>query len=455
MKKGKVIRQAGSLALVGMMLAGTLSASADEGDFRIPFEVQAPQNVSLSSEEHGSDSPTTHGISFSMDNGLNDFLIKLDEAAFNGTAEEYLAQYGMSEFIVTVQIDWALDDVNDPVSGWHYNKYWDYDPYYGFGRDDEGRPRCSEWDCVEFGLNSNDSIQNYWIFRGVPNDDRWNGNPETGIPGVKDQLNPDQYRYDESEETLYIDEAEHTFYVRARYVFWGTKLDEGDRELFAYSDWSEVASCGKDAEKSGPITAEDIPAPDITDLRMTDEEFNGNPVVAYTLTVPDELAKLATAAASQNCGIYIDTEARVKGDSEWTDMGNTDRTIKTGEMKCALLTLMSDEHPTIDKNTQIELRCRYRCTQPGLDDVYSGYSKVITFATEEIKPGENVTVPEATEKPSEEAVADKPAKDECPICHFCPQPLGLCIFIWIAIILVVLVVIFIIVKATKKKDDKK
>jgi hypothetical protein len=47
-------------------------------------------------------------------------------------------------------------------------------------------------------------------------------------------------------------------------------------------------------------------------------------------------------------------------------------------------------------------------------------------------------------------------KKTCPICHFCSQPLGLCIFIWLLIILVVIIIIVIIIVAVRKKrKDKK
>ena len=42
----------------------------------------------------------------------------------------------------------------------------------------------------------------------------------------------------------------------------------------------------------------------------------------------------------------------------------------------------------------------------------------------------------------------------CPICHFCPQPLGLCIFIWLLIILVVIIIVVVIIAASKKKKKK-
>lgn len=73
-------------------------------------------------------------------------------------------------------------------------------------------------------------------------------------------------------------------------------------------------------------------------------------------------------------------------------------------------------------------------------------------------------VTEDTSKESEvvsetEQSAEQPTeqKDSCPICHFCPQPLGLCIFIWILIavaVVVVIAVVFIIVKKKNKKESK-
>ena len=46
-------------------------------------------------------------------------------------------------------------------------------------------------------------------------------------------------------------------------------------------------------------------------------------------------------------------------------------------------------------------------------------------------------------------------KEKCPICHFCPQPLGICIFIWLLIIIIVIVIIVVIICVAKKKDKKK
>lgn len=40
-------------------------------------------------------------------------------------------------------------------------------------------------------------------------------------------------------------------------------------------------------------------------------------------------------------------------------------------------------------------------------------------------------------------VAEK--EDKCPICGFCPQPLGICIFIWIAIVVLIVVIVVVVI----------
>ena len=436
-----------------LSLTASFSAAADGSDL---FTPPAPEHVSVRWMETN-DSPTSCSFSYSVPTVMSDFQKAFDDAE---DKEAFLAPYGLEDAWYTLQIDWALDDVNDPVSGWHYNKYWDGDSYHGLGKDGEGKLHYGEWDYVDCGIgNVTETVNDVWILRGVPNDDRLNGNPETGLIGLKDQLRPDQFTYDYENEELYIDFTKHTVYVRARFVFVARKTGvEG--EQYYFSPWSDTASCGKDAEAYIPIKPGDIAAPEITDLHMTDKEFNGNPVVAFTLTVPDALAKMGVDASAHGGYIYIETEARVKGDTEWVNMSNTDRDIKPGEMECALLTLLSDEHPSIDKNTPIELRCRYCCSQAGVDeDVFSEYSKVLTFETTEIgndlppTPTAGATADDPTPTPKAES-KDEKKDDKCPICHFCPQPLGLCIFIWLLIIIVIVVVIIVVVKVTKKDKDK-
>jgi hypothetical protein len=436
------------LALV-LLMSLPVSALTSPAPASLPFELTAPGNVSATWLE-GGDSPTTIALAYSLNNEMTAFFRAREEASVNGKLEEFMKPYGIGDIGITTQVDWAVDDVDDPVSGWHYTEYWDANDLYSLGYDDEGRCRVGEWDGVDLWVgNWTETVNNHWVLRGV-NEDSVNGNPEEGRPGLKDQMHPDQYSW--NGEDLRIDFAQHTVYLRMRFLVTTSKeTEDGLKNTYYYSDWSNVAAVGKDAEKFEPLKPGDIAAPVIADLHMTDKEFNGNPVVAFTLTVPDELMAGAARVAANGGVIWIQTYCRVKGDAEWTEMQNTDHDIKAGEMECPLLHLVNGERPSISKDTEIELRCRYYISQPGQDDFCSDYSQIIAFGTNDINQGGGTAAPETVPAATDPAVP--PSGSSCPICHFCPQPLGLCIFIWLLIIIIVAVVL-ILVKKGKKKDKK-
>lgn len=447
-----------SCALVCVMLLSCLPILVSAED-KLPFELVAPGNVTAVWLEEN-DSPTTTSIAYSLSNEMTSFFKRMDDAYMtDGGIEAFLSEYDFDSIGITTQVDWAVDDVDDSVSGWHCNEFWNAD--YGFGYDSEGRIRVGEWDGVDLWVgNATETLNSHWVTRYV-SEDALNGNPEEGIPGIKDQMRPDQYeyRYDgDVDGSLFIDYTQHTVYFRMRFVVTtSTDTEEGTRNEYYYSDWSNVACVGKDAEKFEPLTAADLPAPTITDLHMTDKEFNDNPVLAFTLSVPDDLAAKASGVQSAGGGIYIETYARVKGDSEWIEMPNTDWTIRAGEMECALAPLVNDERPEITADTVVELRCRYRCFQLEKDDVFSEYSEIVTFGSDAVTMGVNEPVDDTREPDETVPLAVEPEKeDKCPICGFCPQPLGLCIFIWIAIIalIAVVIIVIVIVSRKKKKDGK-
>ena len=160
--------------------------------------------------------------------------------------------------------------------------------------------------------------------------------------------------------------------------------------------------------------------------------------------MPDDLAAKSAQVAAAGGTMMIETEARVKGDAEWTLMSNSDFLVKAGEMECALITLVNDARPVIARDTVIELRCRYYCAQADRDPFWSDYSNVISFGTDDISQGGSSGT---GVMPTEEA-------DVCPLCHFCLRPLGLCIFIWLAILLLILVVLLVIVLVVRKRKHR-
>jgi hypothetical protein len=382
----KIMRRFLAAALVLVMLASALSviASADvlkKEDTGLPFDLVAPAYVTAVWGE-GGDSPTTTNVTYSLSNEMTTFFKNMETASVDGYYDEFISQYDFDEIIITTQVDWALDDVDDEISGWHYTEYWDGDPYFGLGYDSEGNPRYSDWDIVDGWIgNATETVNDHAVTRGVPNDERWYGDPERHIPGVKDQLRPEQYVYDEEEETLYIDFTEHTMYYRMRFVVTKrTWTDENLIETVYYSDWSNVAMIGKDAKAYEPLTKDDLSAPVLTDLHMTDQEFNGHAVIALTLTVPDKLAEDAAYVEAWGGAYWIEAQARFRGDTEWVGLQG-DWIIKGGEMEFALLSLSREDHVYVKKTDEIELRLRYYVYQSPTDtEMWSEWSEINNFS---------------------------------------------------------------------------
>ena len=149
-------------------------------------------------------------------------------------------------------------------------------------------------------------------------------------------------------------------------------------------------------------------------------------------------------------GIYrVEVEARVKGTTEWINL-NLSGDVTTGELK-AFLVYLAKEGEIIPEGTEIELRAYYYVQQDGQAEIKSSYSKVIGFGSDDIY----VEPTQPQEGVGDDVVNEPTNKHKCPICGFCPEPLGLCIFIWLVIILVVLAILFVVYKVVKKNKEKK
>ena len=433
-------------AVCAAFVAAPRVASANAA---LPFTLTAPQNVVLTKENIG-DSGTTLGMAYSMSNEINAFFVAYHDS---GDGSAYLASRGVTEYnqiYLGIQIDWALDDVNDAVSGWHHNAYWDAAGATGtLGTDEDGKQQFSEWDVVDCGLYDTQIVNDIWLYRGM-NAGLWNGS-ENWV-GVKEQLRPSQYTANEHDEVvdLSIDWNQHTMYSRVRFVV-TTYNDETNETEYTFSDWSTVVAYGKDAGKVEPLKPGDVVAPTITGLRMTEEKFNDNPVVAFTLTVPETVAEQKARVAAANGTFRVEVEARVKGTSEWKDL-NVAADLTTGEHK-ACLVYLAEQGKTFPAGTEVEMRARYYCAQQGQDDFYSGYSKVIGFGSDDIVYNE---APAVNGGGAAQGGGDgAEGTHKCKICHICPEPLGLCIFIWLAIIVAVAIVVFVVIKVIKKAKEKK
>ncbi len=490
MRKSAVLSAAVSAVLLLSSACLPVSA-APEAEKKIPFTVEAPSKLSLFWLEEG-DSPTTMRLAYSMGDSMCQWLSKRAEPTTNDETMQALEKdYQLSDLSVSVQIDWAIDD---PAAGWHYNSYWDGETFTddegrqqmaGLGEDKDYRGRVSDWDVVDVGPDPQ-TVNDIWILRGGPIQIRpdwseeeikannpWFYGTETA-PGVKDELKEDQYTLVPTEDDYYdlhIDFSEHTAYVRARWAVTMTDMDLTTTRIF--SDWSETASAGKDGDTFELLKPGDLPAPVISGLRYYPDEFNGYPQIACTLDVPEDISKKYTEISAHGGSMWVEWEARVPG-GEWIKQ-QAGREVTAGENVVSLLFLgnkLAEEKKesgsvVLEKGSPVELRARYFCDQSSIEmggepveEFVSDYSAVLTFGSEEMSKPEEASV-ESGKETSEEKTSSaasvttqKTEEKKCSLCGFCPQPLGLCIFIWIAIAVAVVVVVVVVLVVLKKNSKK-
>ncbi len=74
----------------------------------------------------------------------------------------------------------------------------------------------------------------------------------------------------------------------------------------------------------------------------------------------------------------------------------------------------------------------------------------------ELNDGGTQVVPtDPPSKPEEKPAPVEKDEGKCALCGFCPVPFGLCIFIWLAILLAVIVIIVILIAVTRPGKCKK
>lgn len=439
-------------AAVTALSAIPFVASAEK-EMPFPFEMTRPENVSMIWLE-GNDSENTIEIHYSQSNAMSEWSSMKDNDHDAWLKE--INSLGYDDVWITPQIDWSIDSQDD----WKVDEYWLTDGY-----DKDFHQHLGEWAYIQCSYSSEISMSD-WIFRYMgniddPEDERWYGSHDgsNDYKGWGDVLKPDQYKKikNDDETNAKLDLENHTIYARVRWLVTFRPLDGGN-DFYATSDWSDAAAIGKDAVKAEPIKEGDIAAPVISDLKYTDEDFNGFPVIAFKLEVDDKLAAQVTQVSGTQGGISLEVEARLAGTEEWVGLQG-DWIIKAGDMTAALQALAEKEQ-SVKKDTPIELRARYYCTQPEMDDIWSDYSQILTFGAQDMEVTTQLieessvaddSKAETTTKAKKEETKDDD-DDKCSLCGFCPQPLGLCIFIWIAIIVVIVIIVVVIV--LKKKKDK-
>ncbi len=349
----------------------------------------------------------------------------------NSDRDAFLEKYGLYDFRIIMQYDTSLDGTDN----WNYTPEWDCN--YNAPSAYEACPIA--W----IGSEAIEKVTIFDLYAKAPDNDNYS----KMLDAIIQRDVPDG---DYTFNNFYFDYENHRLYMRVRYYMeWETYDGETIGELQSkYSEWSDVAIWGKDGTTITPETPSGYEAPVISELKYVPPEAGSElGSLTYMQETPEQV---------WNAGMYYE----ITGDGQFDGL-ETEISLDSGEwLPYTTADSWGDwclwngvrtafyEEPRIETDSNIKLRVRFLGTHGPSE--WSNTIELNGGGTQEVS---NETDPPSTDVPVN---TNPEGNDKCSICGFCSDPLGICIFIWLAIILAVIIIIvavvIIIVKSKKKKS---
>lgn len=372
----------------------------------------------------------------------DDILALFNEWNYLGE-DLFIETYGCTLEKWFIQIDCKVDD-----GDWHYMPEWDIDEYPQEDQPYDLAIRQRIWA---------DENQKTYRHGGALIDPYYAQDDENA-----GYLKPVVVSEDDG---WYLDMENHSLTLRLRYMicYRNDNMTEeemaengDDNRSFILSDWSEEITIGKNATQEALVYPETIEAPVISELTFVEtidrEGDNDDTSWKVYVDFPESVGaaeKYYTVEMDAFEPLCATTQYRVKTDGEWGDWCETYWGNPTW--------LFSDwnEFVTEAVSKDDEIEFRVYISNNVEDDKNSPYSNSL-FANAGASTQE-----EPESRPDNESgsvVIDDPTepKSKCKVCGICPfQPLGICLFIWLAIVLLVIILIAVILKKAKNKKNKK
>lgn len=244
----------------------------------------------------------------------------------------------------------------------------------------------------------------------------------------------------ETDKRDYFDFSELTITYRIRWVV-RCLIDEYEdtrQEFILTSDWSPEVAIGKNGKnQEEPKMPEKLEAPVLSKFELRTNN-DGSGEISYFAELPDSIyqAERYKLIKEDSFEPYI-IEAQIKvNDGKWQDCGVANATW-----------LQNGERVAAPDGYELKLT----------DDAWIRIRVVSTQDENEKSPWSNVIGTKAVKGADFESSDGKLDNKEskCKLCGICPiQPLGICLFIWIAIIIIiVIIVVIVVVRGKKKKND--
>jgi len=253
----------------------------------------------------------------------------------------------------------------------------------------------------------------------------------------------------------YLDLDNHSLTLRMRYFILYTNWSSNEDSMLL-SDWSEEITIGQNATQKELVYPKEIEAPVISELTFVESVERGDGNSDSTWKVYVDFPK-SNGDAQKYYSIKMDAwdplcavmQYRVQTDGEWGEWKDTD----WGNPQWLFSGWKDFVTEEVSKNDTVEFRAYLKnSAEEGKDSPYTNslFCNAGDARTEE--PGQNDTnAPGGSLNDN-----TPPEKSKCKVCGICPfQPLGICLFIWLAIILIVVVVVIILISKCKKKNKNK
>ncbi len=342
-------------------------------------------------------------------------------AEYEADSDAFLAKYGLYDFGLYVQFDTSLDGTDC----WNHTAEWDT-CYYA--------PSSNEATAVQSVRASMfEEVNLFDLYKKT-------SYPESYSAIADALIQRDVPGGDYTFQNFYFDHEHHSLHIRVRYYMeWETWDGEtvGDTQS-KVSPWSDVSIFGQGSNAITPEAPTGYGAPAISDLQYVPPgEGQELGCLTYLQVTPKETWLAGIYYEMTGDGSFEGLETQISLDGgQWQPYTTVDASGDWCLWNGARTAYY--EEPRIEAGSHVRLRVRFIGTHGP-----SEWSNIL-----ELNGGGTQVVPT---QPGSKPTPSPAPMDKCGLCGFCPVPLGLCIFIWLAILLAIILIVVILLACKPKK----
>lgn len=306
-----------------------------------------------------------------------------------------------------VQFDWSVDSRD----AFHYDESWD-----SIG---------GSYPLQRIGGGFLEKSEVFWF--------EYDADAQRCAPGVTEKNGVRAFDFDN-----------HQLYVRARFMIYDYLS-----ETCTFSDWSDIYGVGADRDAQAP----DTPQVGESRIELSKASFSDG-TLSFDAKPAGSVRDIARAMLiGTGAQLSIESQVRVNGGMwEYRSMSRGEEPYLVGMRDIAL----------DDTEGKVEFRCRLSGNNPADGSaVVTGWSDLITVEdgkVQIVKNDDRFDIKAEQQRLEEERLRQEEALREanrCKLCGICPiHPLGVCMFVWIGMLLFAVLVAYYFISTARKKKAR-